>query len=133
MTPSAASPASMRGPGLELGERRGDQAGHDGRAAVTAVELRGAPGVLRRSLGERRAAAPVHVHVDEARQHPLPAQVDVTGSPGGAAASPGPTASITSPGQPDPAGAEHASGRHHAAAGQQAAAGEPGVRRDLWH
>ena len=62
-------------PGLEVDERRGDQAGHDGGAAVPAVELRGAPGVVGRSRGERRTAAAVHVHVDEARQHPVPVQV----------------------------------------------------------
>ena len=72
----AGQPGQQRGPGLQAGQWRGDQAGQDGGAAVPAVELRGAPGILRRSLGERRAAAPVHMHVDEARKHPLPAQVD---------------------------------------------------------
>ena len=39
------------------------------------VELRGAPGVVGRSLGERRAAAAVHVHIDESGQHPGAAQI----------------------------------------------------------
>ena len=64
-----------RGPGLEVGERRGDQAGHDGRAAVPAVELRGAPGVVGCPLGKRRATASMHVQVDESRQDPVAAQV----------------------------------------------------------
>ena len=34
------------GPGLEVGERRGDQAGHERGAAVSAVERRRAPGVV---------------------------------------------------------------------------------------
>ena len=36
----------QRGPGLELGERRGHQAGHDARGAVPAVKLRRVPGVV---------------------------------------------------------------------------------------
>ena len=110
-----------RGPGLEVGERRGDQTGHDGRAAVPAVELRSAPGVDGCPLGERRATAAVHVQVDEAWQHPVPVQVG-DGKLGrqlvGGVA--GPDRVDRRADQADPAGAEHPFGRHHAAAGQQA-------------
>ena len=100
----AGQPGQHRGPDLKVGEGRGDQAGHDSRAAVPAVEVRGAPGVVGRSLGERRAAAPVHVHIDESRQHPVPAQVgDKEALPVRRLA--GADGIDRVPGQPDPAGA----------------------------
>ncbi len=128
----AGQAGQRRGPGLEAGERRGDQAGDDGRAAVPAVEPGGVPGVIGRSLGERRAAAPVHVHVDESGQHPVPAQVgDVPPGSGGLTAA---GRVDHAPGQADPPGIQHPVGGHHPAAGQQAAAVRgPSGGRDLVH
>ena len=124
-----------RGPGLEVGERRGDQAGHDGRAAVPAVELRGAPGVVGCPLGKRRATASMHVQVDESRQDPVAAQVGdgkLERQLFGRVA--GPDRVDQRAGQADPAGAEHPFGRHHAAAGQQAERRQgPGRSRDRVH
>ena len=69
-------PGQQGGAGLQFGERRGDQAGQHAGGALRAVELSGLPGVVFRTLGERRAAAAVDVHVDEPGEHPLPAQVN---------------------------------------------------------
>jgi hypothetical protein len=117
------------GAGLQFGERRGDQAGQHGRGAVAPVELRGLPGVVCRTFGERRAAAAVHVDVDKPGEHPLPAQVDGRLPPGPLVR---PVAGADRvdqvPGQEDPAGADHAARRDDPAACEQAA-GRPGDRR----
>ena len=76
MTPSRANPASNAARASRLASGAVTRLARMVVAAVPAVELRGAPGILGRSLSERRAAAPVHMHVDEARQYPPPAQVD---------------------------------------------------------
>ena len=93
------------GPGGQLRQWRGDQAGQHGRGAVVGVKGRGLPGLISGSLGERRSAAAVDVQVDEPREHPLPAQVDSWLVRGRA----GPDRVDQVPGQPDPAGA---AGRH---------------------
>ena len=111
------------GAGLQFGQRSGDQAGQHAGGALRAVELRGLPGVVFRALGERRAAAAVDVHVDEPGEYPLPAQVnrgELRGERLWRVAGPDRVDEV--PGQPDPAGAEHAPRGDDPAAGQQ-----PGV------
>src|SRR5579859_5723722 len=103
------------GPGLQFGQRSGDQACQHRRAALPAVERRGLPGLVARSLGERRAAAAVDVDVDEPREDPLPAQVN-GGLTGGRT---GPDRVDHGAGEADPAGIENAVRSDDATALQQ--------------
>src|SRR6185437_13624260 len=100
-----------RDPALKLIEGGGHQAGEEPGRAVPAVERGGAPDVVRAAFGERRAAAAVHVHVDEPGQRPpdpagrgrrrlaLPHRLDAAA------------------GDPQPAGGQAAARRDHAVGG----------------
>ena len=59
----------------ELVHRSGDQARHDPRAAVLAVEEGRVAGVVASALGKRRSPATVHVNVDKTGQNPATAKV----------------------------------------------------------
>jgi PPOX class probable F420-dependent enzyme len=59
----------------ELVHRGSDQARHDPRAAVLAVEERRVAGIVASALGKRRSPAAVHVNVDKTGQDPATAKV----------------------------------------------------------